>query len=143
MRTVRVRPVPVFAAALALALVGCQRPPALAADGVSAHQFLDIPIPRGMRLRDRLHESDAREIGNYRYANYVYSGSMPLADVRAYMLERMPQERWELEANDTDHDGRQLLRFRRGLYVAECALSKQPDASSVMRIKIRTQRDPE
>lgn len=125
--------------ALATALCGCQEPPPrLDDDGVNALQFQDLPVPEGMELLEQFHRSDSREIGDYRYGNFVYGGMLPIVEIREYLLERMPQHAWALEANQTDETGDEHLRFRRGRYVVDCDLKKLPDATTRMELALRT-----
>jgi hypothetical protein len=121
--------------AAVLALAACQSP--RLRDGVQALQFADIPVPAGMRLQDENHASDSLEIGDYRYANFVYAGSAPIGAVSAYMLERMPQHAWMLVEQAGSTNGVLTLRFQRGRYWADCQLSRASSRTR-MAIAVRT-----
>ena len=111
-------------------------------DGVSANQFDDIPVPDGLTLRERLHASDSVVVGDWRYGNFEYTGSVPVAEVAAYMRERMPQHAWELVAEEVDPQGRTILKFRRGKYEAECTLGRTEEKTSTkLIVKVRTTLD--
>lgn len=92
-----------------------------------------------MRLQDEYHASDSLQIGDYRYANFVYAGGTPLAEASSYMRERMPQHAWQLvdESTDPQNDARRL-RFQRGRYRADCHLTRQ-NARTTMQISVRTE----
>jgi hypothetical protein len=128
--------------AVALLLGGCQTPPSSYDDGVSAVQWDDIPAPLGMRLRERYHESHTKQVGSWRYADLVYAGRLPVAEVSAYLRERMPLHAWQLTEHRADSDAEaEVLRFRRGQYVAECNIVRQPSSATELLIKVRTQRN--
>lgn len=129
---------------LAVLAAGCATPPeGSPTDGVSAHQFPDIPVPAGLKLRDRAHRSDSLEIGDFRYANFEYSGGVPVAEVSAYLRERMPQHSWELTGEETDPEGNERLKFRRGRYFAECRLARDEKAVTNLHVTYRTSIAPE
>lgn len=128
---------PVLALLAALSLsAACELPPP-PDDGVSANQFSDIPIPEGLRLHERAHASDAVIKGNYRYANYKYSGTIPVAKVSSYLRERMPQHRWQLISEESESPRDEVLRFRRGKSVAECHLVRL-ELTTEMTVTVRT-----
>jgi hypothetical protein len=127
-----------------LLLCACESPqtaPSQPNDGVSSTQFEDIPVPDGLRLRERMHKSDSIVVGDYRYGNFVYTGSVPAAEVASYMRERMPQHAWQLVAEDEDAKGNQTLSFRRGKYTADCSLGRTEDKATQMTVKVRTELD--
>ena len=114
----------------------CETPPA-PDDGVTAAQFSDIPVPDGMWLNEQNHVSDAVVMGEYRHANFQYRGQIAVAEVTGYLRLRMPQHRWELIGEETEKSGDEVLRFRRGKYVAECYVAKL-QAYTEMNISVRT-----
>ena len=129
------------ALALSLAFLGCSptRETARATDdGVAAIQFSDIPVPDGLVLQERHHRSDSLENGSYRYANFLYEGTTPVARVGDYMRERMPHHAWVLrdQRSDPAGDG-ETLKFERGRYVAECTISRR-DALTTMAVEVRS-----
>lgn len=121
----------------ALALAPACETPAAPDDGVSAIQFADIPIPDGLKLHEHNHVSDAVVVGSFRHANFTYSGTIPVAEVSAYLRDRMPHHRWHLIDEETDTSGGENLRFRRGKYVAECRLAKV-ESITEMNVSVRT-----
>ncbi len=132
--------------ALLLFSAGCESPqsaPSQPNDGVSSTQFEDIPVPDGLRLRERLHKSDSVVVGDYRYGNFVYTGSVPVAEVASYMRDRMPQHAWELIGEDQDAKGNTTLNFRRGKYTADCTLGRTEDKTTQMTVTVRTTLDDE
>ncbi|MEM7199896.1 MAG: hypothetical protein AAF628_06500 [Planctomycetota bacterium] len=128
--------------AILVALPACTAPGKTTDDGVSAVQFQDIPVPEGLTLRERFHASDSRVAGDYRYANFTYGGTLPVAEVGTYLLERMPQHSWRLEDDHQRSDGTRTLSFRRGDEVVNCSLSRRSDATTVMEIQVRTTAAP-
>lgn len=124
----------------ALALASCQAPRAGGApeSGVTALQFQDIPVPDGMTLRESPRYSHSREVGEYRYGDFVYVGLVPIADVSAYLQERMPQHSWQLMDHQSDEKGNEKLVFRRGHYTAECSLTRTEQKTTRMDIDVRT-----
>ena len=132
-------PTALFLGATTALVAGCATPPEGAStDGVSALQFSDIPVPAGLKLRDRRHASDSVQVGQYRYANYVYSGGVPVAEVSAYLRERMPQHSWELTAEETDAEGNERLSFQRGKYTADCRMARDEKAVTRLHVTVRT-----
>jgi hypothetical protein len=122
-------------AILGLVVAGCET--STLRDGVQALQFADIPVPAEMQLQDENHASDSLEIGDYRYANFVYAGSMPIGTVSSYLLERMPQHAWTLVEQTGTANGVLTLRFQRGRYWADCQLSRASSRTR-MEIAVRT-----
>ena len=109
---------------------------------VTVTQFADVPVPAGMTLRDSYHQSHSLQLGDYRYGDFVYTGSLGLDTAAAFMLERMARHSWELVGSEKPNSFEQTLRFRRGSYWVECSLRK-PDVLTEMRIKVRTaEEDP-
>jgi hypothetical protein len=109
-------------------------------------QFDDIPVPDGMKLKDEpKHVSDSVVIGEFRYANLVYEGTVPVPELSAYLRDRMPQHAWRLTRDEEEGSGGEFLRFRRGKYVADCQLSKDKEieAFTRMQVAVRTTREPE
>ncbi len=123
---------------IAVVLCGCETATEPTDDGVSALQFQDIPVPSELRLVERFHSSDSRELGEYRYANFVYAGALPVGGVCSYLLERMPQHSWELEQDTSGSDGYRSLRFRRGNYAVDCVLTPQSNSRTRMEMTVRT-----
>ena len=107
--------------------------------GVSAIQPEDLAVPKGMKLVERDHISNARESGTYRYADLTYEGTLPPTQVANYLLENLPLRNYHLEAQETPAKGQQTLRFRRGAYVLDCTIGR-PKASqrTVLVYKLRT-----
>ena len=126
-----------------LPLCSCDTPPP-PDDGVGAIQFDDIPVPDGMKLQEHNHKSDSAVIGEFRYANFVYTGTVPVAEVSAYLRDRMPQHRWHLTRDEVKPSGEEYLRFRRGKYVADCSLAQDEEikATTHMKVAVRTSREP-
>lgn len=131
------RPLAGFSLVLALALSAACSTPGLG-DGVQALQFADIPVPAGMRLQDEYHASDSLQIGDYRYANFLYAGGISVAEASSYMRERMPQHAWQLVDESGDPQSGQLLRFERGRYRADCQLTRR-NARTTLQISVRTE----
>lgn len=133
-----------IAAALALALAGCETEigePAYGSNGVSAIQFKDLPVPAEFRLLERFHESDSVQAGDYRYGNFTYRGQPSIAEASAFLESRMPQHSWRLIDSQANDDGTEReLVFRRNPYTATCQLS-QHDSLTELRIQLRTQRE--
>lgn len=132
---------------IGLSAVGCTTPPqdesTLPGDGVSALQFVDVPVPDGMHLNERRHRSDSVTVGEFRYANFVYTGSVPIAEVGDYLRERMPQHSWTLTADSTEEDGRQSLSFRRGKYTADCQVKRaKGESRTTLTVEVRTSLEP-
>ena len=105
--------------------------------GVSAVQFPDVPAPHGMGLREHEHMSHSLQVGEYRYGEFEYAGPLTVREVSAYMRERMPQHSWEMVADDAPSPDVQVMKFRRGKYVAECTVSRDK-ALTRMRVKVQT-----
>ena len=129
---------------MALLASGCETPAEALTptdDGVSALQFRDIPVPDGMQLAERYHASDSLQIGSYRYANFKYTGAMPMAAVSDYLLERWPQHSWELVDQESSEMA-QKLSFRRGRYIADCSLDSS-ESRTELNVTLRTTLDPE
>jgi len=123
----------------AVLLCSCETPPeGPSADGVSALQFSDIPVPAGLTLRDQQHNSDSAQVGEYRYANFEYSGAIPVAEVSSYLRERMPQHSWELTGEETDAAGNERLSFQRGKYFAECRMARDKKSVTRLHVTVRT-----
>lgn len=109
---------------------------------VTVTQFADVPVPAGMTLRDSYHQSHSLQLGDYRYGDFLYTGSIGVETAASFMLERMPRHSWELVGSEKPNSFEQTLRFRRGSYWMECSLRK-PDVLTEMRIKVRTaEEDP-
>ena len=126
-----------------LPFCSCETPPP-PDDGVGAIQFDDIPVPDGMTLKEHNHKSDSAVIGEFRYANFVYSGTIPVPEVGAYLRDRMPQHRWHLTRDEVKSSGAEYLRFRRGKYVADCILvqDEEIEAITYMKVAVRTSLEP-
>ena len=126
---------------ISLLAVGCRTNAEAAQhtdDGVSAIQFKDIAIPDGMVLRERNHQSDSLELGEYRYANMVYAGAVPIPEVSSYLRERLAQHSWNLTSESAE-GGAEKLTFERGKYVLDCALRRpENDARTELSITVRT-----
>lgn len=109
-------------------------------DGVTAIQFSDIPVPAGMKLLERFHRSDSIQVGDYRYGNFAYSGTVPVAEVSQYLRERMPQHGWKLAERQQEKEG-EVLVFRRGPYTARCQLSSD-GVTTIWNLAVRTRKSP-
>lgn len=127
-----------------LPLCGCETPPP-PDDGVGAIQFDDIPVPDGMSLKEHNHVSDSVVVGEFRYANFEYTGTIPVPQVGAYLRDRMPQHRWHLTRDEATPSGAEYLSFRRGKYVADCSLVKDDEIEAIthMKVTVRTTHEPD
>ena len=111
-----------FSALLALGLGACST---VDADnpsgdlGISAVQFQDLAIPAGMKLVERFHESHSREAAGWRYGHFEYVGQTTVPEACNYLLERMPQHRWEPTADEAVEASSRRLQFKRGAYVVD------------------------
>lgn len=105
--------------------------------GVSNAQFSDIPVPAGMKLLDHQNQSHSVQAGDYRFGEFVYTGSIPLHDASSYMMQRMPQHNWKLVADEVPTPESRMLRFERGNYVAECRFLRE-SATTRMDVKVTT-----
>ncbi len=94
-------------------------------DGVSAGQPKDLPVPSGMRLLDRYHQSHSRESGSYRYAHMVYEGSLPMARVASYLLENLPAREYQFQSKESLGHEHEVLHFTRGPYSLECTIRRK------------------
>lgn len=106
--------------------------------GVSANQFSDIPVPAGMKLRERWHKSNSVAVGDFRRADLLYEGSLTIMAASSYMRERMPQHSWALEMRETREKGREELRFRRGSHVVTCSIRREK-LITTMTVNLRTE----
>ena len=105
-------------------------------DIVNAVQPKDIPVISGMNLKTHLMASDTLEVRDYKYANLVYEGEVPVVQVAAYLLERMPQHSYRLVSQDRS-DNLERLEFQRGRYTSVCTISRE-DYRTRLEIKVRT-----
>jgi hypothetical protein len=112
--------------------------PASASHGVVAAQFSDLPVPKGMRLLQNEHRSHSLQQGDYRFAELWYEGSSPLLDVSTYMQDRMRDHNWEPIAVEAPAPDVQNLKWKRGMYLAECTLSRE-NALTLMKVTLRTE----
>ena len=103
-----------------------------------AAQFSDLPVPKGMRLLENEHRSHSIQQGDYRFAELWYEGSSPLLDVSTYMQDRMRDHNWEPLAIDAPAPDVQNLKWKRGIYLAECTLSRE-NALTLMKLTLRTE----
>lgn len=87
--------------------------------GISAVQFQDVAIPAGMKLVERFHESHSREAAGWRYGHFEYVGQTTLPEACNYLLERMPQHRWQPTADEAVEASTRRLQFKRGAYVVD------------------------
>lgn len=129
----RIQRASMLAASLLLAMtsIGCEstmnsmEPVPAEAHGVSAVQFADIPVPHGMTMREHEHRSFSVQAGSqYRFAEFVYEGDLSVAEIGAYMTERMPQHAWQQVDRSMPVPDVQVLRFRRGREIAECSIQR-------------------
>ena len=131
--------------ALTWLLCGCQGRPFVEVPdqdyGVSATQFADIPVPDRMKLQEHPQTSHSSEASDWRYGNFVYSGPMPLDEATNYMLQRMPLHSWKLVSDEFPSPDSRLLRFERGIYVADCRFTRE-SAKTRMEVHYRTERPP-
>ena len=105
-------------------------------DIVNAVQPKDIPVIDGMDLKTHLLASDTLEIGDYKYANLVYEGVVPVVQVAAHLLERMPQHSYRLVGEDRSRD-LERLEFQRGRYTAVCTI-RRDEYVTRLEIELRT-----
>ena len=105
--------------------------------GVHSVQPRDIPVPLGMQLDTHLHRSDSVEVGEYRYANLVYRGSMPTMQIGDYLRNRMPQHSYELTSQERTDEDTEQYTFQRGPYIAICTV-RRIDGRSELAIRLRT-----
>ena len=106
-------------------------------DGVSVEQSGDIPVPSGMQLKDKLHESNTSVNGDYRFENLVYEGKTPPMAVSAFLLDRMPQHSHHLVSKSKKDDDCEVLVFKRGRYTSECTV-RRLEFTTLLEIKVRT-----
>lgn len=130
-----------FGLLLGFPLVSCHtfpgEGPPEGSHGVNAVQFEDIPVPQGMVLKDSQHRSHSIQTGDYRYGEFVYEGSLSLAQVSQYLTERMPQYNWSQVDKQFPAPDVMFLQFQRGHSVADCSLTRD-QAMTVMRITVQT-----
>ncbi len=108
------------------------------ADGVTAVQPNDIPVPAGMTLKTRRHESHTLQIGDgYRYADLEYEGLVPVPEVAGYLTDRMQQHSYRIVSEDSSSDDQVVLVFQRGRFTSECTVSKLDHRTS-LKIRVRT-----
>ncbi len=119
----------------ALTLLGaltqsCQMGPNEAPD-VDSRQFQDYVVPSGFRLRDREHESYARQVASWRHGHYVYSGQEDLSLAASYVEANMGRHNWRLcGTEELDGDGKRL-QFARGIYTADYEFSRNGNVTKM------------
>ena len=95
--------------------------------GVDSKQFQDYVVPSGFRLKDRKHESYAREVASWRHGHYVYSGSSKVAAAASYVEANMGRHSWRLVTNEeVDEKSKRLLTSQPhllGSYQRPCTLA--------------------
>ena len=105
---------------------------------VSSVQFSDIPVPAGMRLKDRFHESHSFQVGDFRYGDFHYYGSLPTAEVADYMARRMELHGWVLSQPPDLAMSRLELRFQRRPHIATCEIWREASETH-LKIAVRTE----
>ena len=106
--------------------------------GVEAIQPKDVVVPNGLRLRTEQVQSHSRQAGDWRFADLYYTGQTKVAPACAHLLDRMPQHRWQLVADQEPAPGERNLSFVRGRYTAAYQL-KRVEGVTRMTIEIRTE----
>ncbi len=101
--------------------------------GLTPLQFGDIPCPDGMTLQTGLNESHSIEVGEFRYGDLFYYGSLPVPDIADYMQRSMPRHAWELVSEEWN-DGRVVQTWRRVPQTVRCEIHE--DASGVVRMHV-------
>ena len=102
-------------------------------------QFSDIPVPREMSIRSNLNQSYSYEVGAYRYAHFVYEGSVEGPSLSDFLQNRMPMHGWKLEAQEEGPRDSIRLRFRHLDQLAECEI-KRLGMGSLLVIDVTTRR---
>ena len=102
-------------------------------------QFRDIPVPMDMSIRSNLNQSYSYEVGSYRYAHFVYEGSVESPTLSDFLQNRMPMHGWKLEAREDGPRDAIRLRFRHLDQVAECEIRRQGLGSQLV-IDVTTRR---
>ena len=92
---------------------------------VGSRQFKDYVVPSGYRLKDRYHESYAREVASWRHGHYIYTGSGDVALAVAYVEANMGRHSWRLVGTEEVEDSGKRMKFERGIYSADYLF--QPD----------------
>tara|TARA_R110002072_G_scaffold206029_1_gene363799 strand:- start:8045 stop:8464 length:420 start_codon:yes stop_codon:yes gene_type:complete len=92
---------------------------AIGPSAVDSHQFQDVVVPSGFRLRDRAHQSFSREEATWRHGRFVYSGSEYVAEASAYVKQQMPRHNWQMVGSEAVADDGVRLSFERGIYSAD------------------------
>jgi hypothetical protein len=106
--------------------------------GVNAIQFQDVAVPAGMRLHDNYHESHSREEAGWRYGHFLYTGQPRVQEACEHVLQRMPQHAWTLVSDAAPDDHTRNLKFTRGRYTVEYAVTRQ-DGVTQLVVDYRTE----
>jgi hypothetical protein len=109
--------------------------------GVDSEQFPDLPVPHGLKLQDRHHESHTLSVGLYRYADLLYTGNTPVPDVVAYLVERLPQHSWQLESAEEQGRMAHGLVFCRDDYRVSYRIESRDNRTDV-RVELRSSAKP-
>jgi hypothetical protein len=123
-------------ALFALALVCC-RSQDRSEYGVASEQFPDMVVPEHFRIQDEHHQSYSTEEAGWRHGHFVYTGPAHVDEACAYLLQRMPQHQWTLEADNKPDETTRTLRFSRGRYVTDYVVSRQ-EGRTQMVVDYRT-----
>ena len=99
--------------------------------GVDSKQFHDYVVPSGFRLKDRKHESYAREVASWRHGHYVYSGSSKVAAAASYVEANMGRHSWRLVTNEEVDEKSKRLQFERGIYTTDYLIQRDGNVTRI------------
>ncbi|MAD32824.1 MAG: hypothetical protein CMJ88_03595 [Planctomycetes bacterium] len=99
--------------------------------GVDSKQFQDYVVPSGFRLKDRKHESYAREVASWRHGHYVYSGSSKVAAAASYVEANMGRHSWRLVTNEEVDEKSKRLQFERGIYTTDYLIQRDGNVTRI------------
>ena len=99
--------------------------------GVDSKQFQDYVVPSGFRLKDRKHESYAREVASWRHGHYVYSGSSKVAAAASYVEANMGRHSWRLVTNEEVDEKSKRLQFERGIYTTDYLFQRDGNVTRI------------
>ena len=85
--------------------------------GVGTQLFQDVVVPAGLTLDERHYVSHSAEDSGWRFAHYACRGTTRVDEACSYLLERMPQHRWDLVADQQVSESSRIIKFKRGRYV--------------------------
>ena len=99
--------------------------------GVDSKQFQDYVVPSGFRLKDRKHESYAREVASWRHGHYIYSGSSKVAAAASYVEANMGRHSWRLVTNEEVDEKSKRLQFERGIYTTDYLFQRDGNVTRI------------